>query len=292
MNSTEEHKDMITSISTFPSGNIISVSRDKSIIIYDIHLNILQNIQKAHDNIINYVEVKDENNFVTCSNDKSIKLWIKKEHEYINNQIINEAHDSTITKVIYYSNRNLISSSYKKIKIWKENNDNYDNIQSLTHSNWVESILYLEDKGVLISSGKDGTKFWDLKKNETNFKNIKCNKYIKEIKCYMKNALCRIDDDRIIIGGDKSVKVISLFNKNVIKDFFIPFQCWGICLIKYKDIFLIGGDSKDLRVYNNEDYECIQIIQNRHDECINGFVELKDGTIISYSDKMKVEYLI
>ena len=98
----------------------------------------------------------------------------------------------------------------------------------------------------------------------------------------MNNGLSRIDDDRIIIGGDKILKIISLFNKNVIKEIIIPFQCWGICLIKYKDIFLIGGDSKDLRVYNNEDYECIQIIQNRHDECINGFVELKDGTIISY----------
>ena len=45
----------ITSISTFPSGNIISNSKDKSIIIYDIFFNILQNIQNAHDGWINYV---------------------------------------------------------------------------------------------------------------------------------------------------------------------------------------------------------------------------------------------
>ena len=142
-------------------------------------------IQNVHDNHITYVEVKDENNFITCSNDKSIKLWIKKENEYLNNQIINNAHDNGITKVIFYSNRNLISSSFKKIKIWKENyNNDYENIGTLTHINWVESILYLEDKSILISSGKDGTKFWNLNKYETNFKNINC-KYIKEIKCYI-----------------------------------------------------------------------------------------------------------
>ncbi len=49
----------------------------------------------------------------------------------------------------------------------------------------------------------------------------------------MNNGLSRIGDDRIIIGGDKILKVISLFNKNVIKEIIIPFQCWGICLIKY-----------------------------------------------------------
>ena len=84
---------MINSLSSFPSGNIISVSGDKSIIIYDIHLNILQNIQNAHDKAITYVEVKDENNFITCSYDKSIKLWINKENKFEINKIINNAHD-------------------------------------------------------------------------------------------------------------------------------------------------------------------------------------------------------
>jgi len=72
INSIQPHKDSIESVSTFPSGNIISVSVDQSIIIYDIHLNILQNIHNAHNNIITYVEIKDENNFITCSFDKSI----------------------------------------------------------------------------------------------------------------------------------------------------------------------------------------------------------------------------
>ena len=52
INLIQPHKDYINSLSIFPSGNIISVSGDKSIIIYDIHLNILQQIQNAHDNYI------------------------------------------------------------------------------------------------------------------------------------------------------------------------------------------------------------------------------------------------
>ena len=72
------HNSCITLVSTFPSGNIISTSNEQSIIIYDIFFNILQNIQNAHDHWINYIDIKDENNFISCSDDKSIKSWIKK----------------------------------------------------------------------------------------------------------------------------------------------------------------------------------------------------------------------
>ena len=166
INSIHSHNKSITSVSTFPSGNIISTSADKSIIIYDIHFNILQNIQNAHDDWIFYVEIKDENNFITCSDDKNIKLWIKNNNEFKINKIIWGAHDDKIRKVIYCSNNNLISCSWDKtIKIWKENN-NYENIQILKHSDYIHSLLLLEDKNILISSGVDGTKLWNY--NEIN----------------------------------------------------------------------------------------------------------------------------
>ncbi len=72
-NTIKAHSDWIRYISIFPSGNLISVSNDKSIKIYDINYNIIQDITKAHNRSINYIDIKDENNFVTCSNDKSIK---------------------------------------------------------------------------------------------------------------------------------------------------------------------------------------------------------------------------
>ena len=122
--SIQPHNKYINSLSCFPSGNIISVSNDESIIIYDINLNILQNIKNAHDDCIIYIEIKDENNFITCSKDKNIKLWIKDNNEFKINKIIKNAHKDQINKVIYCSNGNLIScSSDKNIKIWKENNN-------------------------------------------------------------------------------------------------------------------------------------------------------------------------
>ena len=108
-----------------------------------------------------------ESIFLLYSYDKSIKSWIKNNNEFKINKIIKNAHDDAIIKVIYCSNNNLISCSYDKtIKIWKENNNNYENIKILKQSDKINSLLLLEDKNILISSGEDGTKLWNY--NEIN----------------------------------------------------------------------------------------------------------------------------
>jgi len=42
------------------------------------------------------------------------------------------------------------------------------NIQKLTHNFYIRSILFFKDKNKLISSGYDGTRFWD----SNNYNNI------------------------------------------------------------------------------------------------------------------------
>ena len=283
------HKDYIYSLSIFPSGNIISVSKDKSIKIYDNKFNIIQNISNAHEESITYVSIKDENNFVTCSSDQNIKIWnkmknnLKSEYFFDLNQTINNAHDDSINKIIYCSNGNIISCSEdNKIKIWEENNNNnYQCIKILTHNDCVTSILLLEDKNILISSGNDGTKFWNLNK-------FKKTDHFDKVICFGVNALKRLDNDRIIIGGDdkKIINIISINERKIIKNIGNDFICWGICVIEDKGIFLIGGQSKVIKIYNSNNYECIKIFKDVHNNFIFGIKELTNENIISYGDKM------
>ena len=46
-------------------------------LIYDIFFQIIQHIKNVYDNWITYIEIKDENNYITCSTDNNIKFWIK-----------------------------------------------------------------------------------------------------------------------------------------------------------------------------------------------------------------------
>ena len=281
INLIKAHDDWINSMSVFPSGNIISVSDDFSIKIFNIHFNLIQTIEDENKNAINYVEVKDDNNFITCSSDETIKFWIKKDNQFELDKIIKNAHEAQINKVIYYCKNQIISCSKDKtIKIWEENNEIYKVLNTLEHSNEISSILFLEDKNMLISAGEDNTKFWDLdKKND-----IYCKFIIEETCCQSSNGLIRINDDNIITCYiDFNLCVISIGSQKIIKKIKVNFQCFGIDLIEDKGVFLVGGMSNNIRVYRKDNFECIQIIKNAHNDKIIGFVELINGDIASYS---------
>ena len=286
INSIEEHKDGINSISIFPSGKIISVSYDKTIKIWDINFNILQNINNAHNKGINYVEIKDEDNFLTCSYDKIIKTWIKIGNNFQINQTINNAHNDEIKKIIYLNNNNIIScSDDKTIKIWEFINNKYQLKLALNHSDCVKSLLLLKDKNELISTGLDGTKFWNI----YNFNLID---YIKDLLCCTYNSLERIDENRIIIGGKDSLKVISLLNKKIIESINIDKRCKGIKIIENKGILLFSEWSHDIKIFTIDNYKCIKIIKDAHNLNICGFIILKNGLIASYCDNIKIWKLI
>ena len=276
--SINEHNHRVTSISFFPSGNFISVSCDKTIKIWDSNYNLLQNIEEAHDDYINYVSIKDVNNFGTCARDNNIKLWIKKENTFIIKDIIKNAHESWVFKIIYLSNDTIFSCSYDKtIKVWEKKNNSYENIRLIKHSNIVYSILLLEDKNYLISSGEFGTNIY-------NINSFNCIIEFNEVKCWNWNSLCRLNEDKIIIGGIHGIiKIISLLEKKVIKEINNEFNCWGITIINSRGIFLTCGENKNIKVYKINNYQYIKDINNVHEDDIEGIIQLNNNLILTYS---------
>ena len=273
---TIPHQLSITSISVFPSGNFISVSENKSIYIYNSQFEKIKEINNGHQYGIYYVNVKDENNFVTASF-KNIITWIKNENEFKTNEIIENAHTDWIYKVLYYQNGSIIScSNDKKIKIWEENNNNkHECITILLNEDRIRSILLLSEKNILVSSGYEGTKLWNLN-------NFECFCNIKDAICCGSDGLNILNNDNIIVGGDyhSIISIISIKSKNIIKSINNVFGCLGICVLD-NGIFLIGGMSNNIKVYKN--YECIQEINQSHRNWIFGFVQLKNNVIASYS---------
>ena len=275
------HSNIISSITTFPSENIISVSYDYSIKIWDQYFNNIQTIKYAHKTFINDVYVKDEDNFVTCSYDKKIKTWIRnkkdiKREKFKLNQTIEKAHNSIINKVIYLSNENLISCSEDKtLKIWEKNINKYQLTTVLTHLLPIRSIIFLEDKNLIVSSGLDGIKLWKKHNHEIFFS-------LKKAICFHKNAIKRIDHDKIIIGGKDNSIVFSLKKKKIIKEIKNSFECHSICVIQDKKIFVISGQGNDLKVYNINNFKCIQIIKDAHANLILGLSNINNNCIASY----------
>ena len=279
------HYNFITSISNFPSGNFISLSWDRSIKIFDKLLyRTIQHIKNAHNDWVRSVAIENDNFFITCSLDHSIKSWIKTENKFKNHQTIVNAHNSDINKIILSSNGYLLScSDDQKIKIWeKKDNNQFVLIKHLEHSDQIFSILLLEDKNRLISSGNYEAKLWNL--NINDLKNINLIKLFDDTYCECRNVLNRMDEDKFIIGGkdQKSLKIISISKEMIIYTIIIPFQCLCIKTIYDKGVFLVGGYSKDLLIYRSDNYEMIQNVKKAHQKYIEGITELWNGMIATH----------
>ena len=284
--SIKKHNDWVKSVKIFPSGNIISVSYDRSINIFDgNNFKILQNIKNVHnDNYIN-LSIKDENNFATCSHDRCINIWTKKGNKFMKDKSLINAHKEKINDLIYLLNNKIISCSTDgTINIRELINNKYQLITSITlnygTNNVLYSLLLLEDKNILVNTGGSGTFFWKISNKGIIIKLIH---RFSNAACICWNGLNRIDEDRIIVGYKEELNIISIKDKNIIKSIKIPFRCNGIISIKEKGIFLYGGWSKDIKIYRNDNYQCISTIRNAHCNNIVGFCQLKNGLILSFS---------
>ena len=281
----EINNDAVNTFIISESNNIISVSTDKSITIFDIFGHILQKIENAHDNIIFDISKKDENNFATCSGDKSIKTWIKSENnKYILNKSINNIHDNDIHKIIYLEDNSIISCSKdEKIKILNLIDNEYKCHLILDNKSPVFSILFLKDENILVSAGTMEMNIWDL------------NNIIKPLitninaKCYGKNALQRIDKERIVVGGLYEIPIISIKEKKIIKEIESNFLIWAICVIEKKNLFLCGGVSNNILIINNINYEKINLDENCHKKFLRGISLLNNGNIVSGSEDKKTK---
>jgi WD40 repeat protein len=275
---TISYHDSINSIAIFPSGNIASVSNDNTIIIYDNNFIEIQTIINAHLNSIIYISIKDDNNFVTCSIDNRIIVWIRNNiNKFESFQILKNIHSKWINQVIYSENENLISCSRDQtVKIFEKiKNNNFQCIISLKHSQNIFSLLDINKKNILISSGYDGTYFWD----KIEYKLIKKIK----VSCYTNYSLDKIDDDKLIISGNIGIiNIISISDMNIIKTFNNNTWCYTLLYLKEKHLILCGGN-KEIKIYSFDQLNNLEIIQNAHDDKINGIIKYQKNYIISFS---------
>ena len=288
-NKSNEHKGKIRAITSFPSGNLVSVSENATIMIFDKNLKVIDRIDDNDNTKLLYVGVKDDNTFVTSGIGKKIKIYYKYTNEkFINYKTIEEEYKD-IFKVIFCPNGNIITCANDKectINIWEEENNNFRKIQKLHHLDSVTSILLLEDKNMFVSCGLDKAMFWNLDDYKLNFE-------IENVYCCLYDGLNRIDKDRIICGGKKEVpitKIISISQKKIIHEIDNNgIESYANITIKNKGIFLTGNNKSIINVYRWDNYEKLFSF-DANQGIINSITLLNDGTICvsSNNDGIKI----
>ena len=178
----------------------IACTSEHSIKIYDPSKDYLcAQILKRHNGAIQSICQLNDGTIVSCSVDKSIQIG-----EYFT---IQNAHNKWISKIITLPKNRIAScSADKTIKIWKSDSP-YCNIPISTligHRSWVQSIIYIKDRDILISGSLDNSiGFWNI----STYDNIKM---IDAIKCGSTNSFYQIDSNRIILGDYNTFCIINI----------------------------------------------------------------------------------
>ena len=268
-------------IKIFPSKKIISIN-GKSIVFFDENFKIIQHIKKAHDNEMLCISIKDDNNFITSSYDDLIKIWTKKNYNdnFIISHIIENSHQSWIYGLIYYQNDKIISCSHDcTIKFWYIKNNFHQCISIINNLNSVDHLFLIEEKNILISSGGDGLKKFDLIE-------LKCIIENEDAYSIGKSEIIKFNDEKIILKGDLDyrIKVVNINNLEIDKILEIGFKCYSVCILEKNNLILISGKSKDLKIYDYN-FECIKVIENFCNQSY-GLCKINNCSFLSYEDEI------
>lgn len=130
----------------------------------------------------------------------------------IGNYIFKDVHNNYINKVIASHNTIATCSEDKTIKIFDCNTNNpWDGVAQQTivtlelmgHTDNVYSLLYIEDRNILISGSKDRTlRLW--------LPPCQCTTVIEGVECCSPNSLYQIDKERVIVGGENSFCIVNI----------------------------------------------------------------------------------
>jgi len=239
----------------------------------------LEGHEDSVNNILIFNKMIDKNNsidyLISCSNDRTIKIWNLKNFEYIRTL---EAHTDWINNIITYNkiiDQNnsidyLISSSYDKtIKIW--NLQTFEFITSLTgHTNVIKNIITFnkmidENNSIdyLISCSYDSTiKIWDLR----NFEYITT---LKGHQDWVTNIIIK-SNNTFHSTNHKIIKSHKMINKNNSIDYLISCSC-----------------DYTIKIWNLQTFECIETLEG-HESWVTNIITYKK--IIDKNNS--IDYLI
>jgi hypothetical protein len=107
---------------------------------------------------------------------------------------------------------------------------------------------------------------------------------LTDVKCWNWNSLCKLDENKILIGGTHGIiKVISLNDYKIVKEINNVFNCWGVGIIDKINSFITVGEGKNVKIYKKSSYDFIKDVNDIHQDDIEGINTLNYNTILTYS---------
>lgn len=271
----------------FPNGNIIEIidvsktsynSIVTKIKIRDSNYALLQEIKDAHKHNIISLSIKDNDNFITYSCDRKIKIWSKENNKFkLIEEIEENKYKSTFKGEVYEINNIKFLKDGKIISTFSGSIKIYNKIKSCKYQLMLTINIYttsfkIRKNIISILEHKVCNNYYDYyDKNRKKlylfvFCNLKNYKFLNKFKYENSHSVIKfdfLDKNRIIIFTDgPNIEVLSLETKKIIKVIENQSECeleGDLFVVQKKHLFLIGG--YNINVYNSANYELIETVR-------------------------------
>ena len=220
---------------------------------------------------------------ISCSYDKTIKLFNIKEMKYDIIQTLNY-HTDRVYKIIELKNKNLVScSNDSSIIFYIKDNNGYKKDYQIQTDGSCSSIIQTKDNELCYS---------EFNNNKICFYDLFERKIISSIKDINKEngALERfimIKKDLLLIPGKNIISIINTEQYKLVRKIEVPGSNWiyGVCMLN-ENMLLTGDEAKIIRQWKIEEDNLILVSkkENAHDNYIYVLLNIGNGFIASGSD--------
>ena len=275
----------IWALASIGNTKIITGSIDGTLRLYSINISTKQcesksYIENSHGigTAINYITVCDDQFFISCGDDGSIKTWsISDEHIIEGSQI--RYHNKNVKKIILLNNKELLASCSldKTIKIWEKKSP-HNLVKDATLQEWnkVYSIIQLkvirnpdDPQNILVDSWGTNCGFvtmWDLNtfKKIGTMKNIYtcCSNGLIELSNGMV-AVSQYDPLEIVIFDPYAYIVVQHIKNDVIKGQSSLLELPG-------GLFVYINEGNYIQIKINDNYDIVKAYNETKKEIVNG----------------------
>ena len=285
---SEDLNSAVLSLTKTEDNRIASGGDDGNISISSYNLNEKKwkrDIYKkdAHeDKSVNSLCTLSDNRLLSGSSDYSIKVWTVSDVDLTLIRELKGEHTNNVTQVIPLSKECFASCSWDStVKIWKDRT--YSCHSTLKHDNecWIDSILQLRGKEVLVSCG-DNLTFWDLN-------NYNQQHNIEEYGVTCSSHMIELSNGNIAISSRKEPYPIVIIDSNsyqvkkVIKSKELITGCSSLCMFD-ENSFIYVYEGAFLQI-SNEDFSILYQSQGGKFKGYRSIISLEGGYFAIENEK-------
>ncbi len=247
----KEHSKCIFNIYQSSNGNILECCAGGLISIYELtSLYSYKCIQSfiAHDKGVgNIIEIKD-GRFISCSDDKKIKIWKLKNNQLIFENILVEYIQNYFSNILEYEDNKIILSPIKKgsIVFWDINNlKNLNEIEDI-ECYWSWNVMKKFSNDIIVVGGRNYIYLLSIK-NQNLINKLE----IDSICC----SLFCLNDGTLLLGDYDGYLHQYIFKNNNLEEISKKkvHQSLILCINQLNNgIVLSGSYDKTINLYKNE----------------------------------------